>query len=1289
MICLQETLLTKEDLENFSLVGFKIYPLPADSSDPKSGQNRGLITAVSNHLISKGAPFNQRIILGDNVETLTTEVVTDNGIIAIHNVYVHQNCDPKSLSLKVPSGKHIVAGDFNARHREWEPLSKQNVSNPRGNKLFSLIQENPKLVLCNTPRMPTTIFNTTLTLSLVSAELSAITDWDILSDCVGSPHIATCTTINISPPKVLPDFKSKFIFEKADWVNYRKLSDSAGNDTEYWDWEKYQSLSDKPEAIQKYLASSASLESVCSRIVDTVHSVADQSIPKTKKHDKVPAYECWWFNEDCKKAKSALHKAASDNRKNKPGARANLRRVRSEMLEIFELAKHKKWNDICQSLDLSSSLGAHWRRLRWLYNGGSPPQPVLIECAKAKAKADESMQLFSNRSHPCNLKQVTRLILDELHPQREQAIHEALKDVHGLSSEPFTITELEEALSVTKSSSPGEDNISYTLLSHLGLATKYQILHLYNMSHATERSPSQWKTFPIIPIPKKDLGEYRPIALLSCLAKVMERMILARLKFLIGPLHPNLMGCTQGRGTQDAIATLGSIASDAKHRRSGPSTNTLKSCFAIFIDFEKAFELANITTILDILCTDKGIKGHTLGWIQDYLMDRKGYTTVQGIKSDVLPLYQGTPQGSVLSPYLFNLVMDKLLNIVYQTIPVDSSNNITINSYADDIVLVSNHFNAKGLLDIALGKLELASMILGLQINIKKTKAMSWNHSDYLPNFQFTVYSLAIEWVRTFKYLGVTFDDNLSFCKHVDDISIRVNKIINVLKHLAGSPYGATQKTLLHYYKACIRPIIEYGSIILIIACPSAIKRLETLQNIALKIALRVPKHTRTKLVHSESGCTSIIDRVNSLALLAMAKIKAYPSSHPYFQSGKQMHTNIHMLGKKPAHPWDLPLDMVIRKLEESFKVPNIIPFQVSPRSPKHLKFNSCTFLINQLQKPKASLTEVEKNKVKVDILEFINSNFSSQVQIYVDGSKDPDSGRAGAGVTGGLYDYQIEGAYRLSDDISSTQAELAAIHLVLSALIANPPPVWNIVIHCDSMPALLTISQYKLDPLAVQAHLIWHDITILELKPSFHLTFHWLPSHVGIEGNERADFKAKQGLGLPEITHPTPPTIGQIRSKIRAVIRMKTQNWFSSHPSESAYSRYRIVNPSLSHPDMPVMDPIIQQWVNRLRVDSDVSCYQHDTLNTCVYCNFPFSAGHYLLECPISASPDFCEPLTEQEFSLPNQLKAPIILAKITKIGSFHFLKKGLIKHPPKIKCPHPEHGLLSSFQMNLPMGL
>ena len=262
-----------------------------------------------------------------------------------------------------------------------------------------------------------------------------------------------------------------------------------------------------------------------------------------------------------------------------------------------------------------------------------------------------------------------------------------------------------------------------------------------------------------------------------------------------------------------------------------------------------------------------------LAWIKDYLSGRKGYTIVQGIQSDEFPLENGTPQGSVLSPFLFNILIDKILKMIEHQLGEKASPRVTIIAYADDIVLISNHPHAPHLLTKALHALELASNILGLKINIQKTKAMAWTHTHWLPDFCFKIYNQQIEWVREFKYLGVIFDDNLSFIPHAHHIAKAANKRLNILKHMAGSPYGATQCTLLRYVRTCISPVLEYGNIIHPIARVSAIRVLERTLNAAIRIALRVPKHTPTSLLLAESGFLSLYDRSKSLATVTMSKI--------------------------------------------------------------------------------------------------------------------------------------------------------------------------------------------------------------------------------------------------------------------------------------------------------------------------------------------------------------------------------------------------------------------------------
>ena len=285
----------------------------------------------------------------------------------------------------------------------------------------------------------------------------------------------------------------------------------------------------------------------------------------------------------------------------------------------------------------------------------------------------------------------------------------------------------------------------------------------------------------------------------------MESMQLARLKFLTGPLHPSLVGGLEGKSTSDAIATVAGMASDARHKRSGPRTLNLMHCYAIFIDYEKAFELADPNSILHLLAVDKGIKGHLLEWLKEFLHNRKGYTRVQGEESDIFPLYQGTPQGSVLSPFLFNILMDKVLSVLDKTLSKERAFKITTVAYADDLVLISNHADAPHLLSSALAKLESISTILGLQINSSKTKAMAWTRSQFFPPFTFNIYNKQVEWVRSFKYLGVVLDDNLSFTLHAKHVCNRANKRVSILKlrPIMGKPnrlYVTTTKHASNQY---------------------------------------------------------------------------------------------------------------------------------------------------------------------------------------------------------------------------------------------------------------------------------------------------------------------------------------------------------------------------------------------------------------------------------------------------------------------------------------------------------
>lgn len=453
---------------------------------------------------------------------------------------------------------------------------------------------------------------------------------------------------------------------------------------------------------------------------------------------------------------------------------------------------------------------------------------------------------------------------------------------------------------------------------------------------------------------------------------------------------------------------------------------------------------------------------------------------------------------------------------------------------------------------------------------------------------------------------------------------------------------------------------------------------------------MRIPKHSRTLLLQAESGCESISDRLENLALRLYTKIKPFSDSHPFFQHGKLMHSNLSFLGSAPKYDFDLPLDMALKKLERLYKTPSIRPCLPEIQTPLSPTFpESVKFQILNLKKPKQSMTPEEKISTKESVMLLIDSLYANHTQFFVDGSKDPESGRAGAGIYGESQECPLSLSHRLSDGISSTQAELAAISILLSHLVENPPPTTNFVIFCDSQPAIMAIKSYKFDPLEAELHHIFEQIKIMKARPQFALTFHWIPSHIGIEGNEKADVLANQGALIPLVTHPAPVTIGQVNSKIRAVsLKIKVQR-IKALGHKSAYKRYLDINPTLKPLNFPISHPEVQQWVNRLRVGSDEWCHQHDTPNICEYCDRSFSAAHYLADCPVSSRSDFLETLSVEDFSLPPEKRAIVILQKFHCNKLQVYIRKAITKHPPKIRCPHPEHGKLSSFFLSIPMGL
>ena len=154
----------------------------------------------------------------------------------------------------------------------------------------------------------------------------------------------------------------------------------------------------------------------------------------------------------------------------------------------------------------------------------------------------------------------------------------------------FNLNELKTALLNCNDSAPGHDGIHYQLLKHLPESCLKIVLKVYNRIWTSGYFPTSWKKAVIIPIPKpgKDLtnpSSYRPIALTSCLCKVLEKMINHRLMWKLETenlLAKEQCGFRKNHSTIDHLIRLESTVRNAFINK--------QHVVAIFFDLEKAYD---------------------------------------------------------------------------------------------------------------------------------------------------------------------------------------------------------------------------------------------------------------------------------------------------------------------------------------------------------------------------------------------------------------------------------------------------------------------------------------------------------------------------------------------------------------------------------------------------------------------------------------------------------------------------------------------------------------------------
>ena len=198
------------------------------------------------------------------------------------------------------------------------------------------------------------------------------------------------------------------------------------------------------------------------------------------------------------------------------------------------------------------------------------------------------------------------------------------------------------------------------MLKHLAPQATHFLLYLYNKVWTEGDFPPAWKIAIILPFLKPSKSghlpsDYRPIALTSCLCKLLERMVNCRLMWFLE--SKQLFSFFQF-GYRRALSTLDPLIRLESTIRSALAVGD--TVIAVFFDLEKAYDTTWRYHILKTLHS-RGINGNLGVFIQNFLTDRTFRVRIKDNLSKSFPQYEGVPQGCVLSTTLFLLAINDIV----------------------------------------------------------------------------------------------------------------------------------------------------------------------------------------------------------------------------------------------------------------------------------------------------------------------------------------------------------------------------------------------------------------------------------------------------------------------------------------------------------------------------------------------------------------------------------------------------------------------------------------------------
>jgi ribonuclease HI len=716
----------------------------------------------------------------------------------------------------------------------------------------------------------------------------------------------------------------------------------------------------------------------------------------------------------------------------------------------------------------------------------------------ARAKANAFVGMYERVSRVCvprgrRMKAIVNSILRSPGPEPEDSVAITLPEVRAA---------LEE---MAEGKAAGPDGLHPRLLKMLPVEALSVVCELFNLSFRSTVVPQCWRVGEIVPMLKagKDptkMGSYRPVCLTSCLGKWLERVLGNRMRWVLeraGWLSVYQAGFRKGRSVNDQLVRLSQAVWDGYQRRE-------KTCLVLY-DFERAFDKVWHDGLL-LKLIGAGVSRTMVRWVQEWLKNRLSWVRVEGVRGRSKLFQQGLPQGSVLSPLLFLVYINDLVEDL-------AGGGVQVSAFADDLaVWVTGKGVEEGRRRVQRATDAVAEWCRKwlMTVSVEKcTVTLFSNDARDREMRELSVYLNGSELKREKSpcFLGVTYDVGFTFRGHVDRVVSKATAGVRLLRCLTGCDWGWGKGLLRTTYVALVRSVLLYGSAAWAPWLSNTVwSMIERVQLEAARVVGGTVKSAPREAVLAEAGLCTVRRVAESLWMCEMEKCLRAPEGDPRREWGRAV------VRRRLVRRSDW-------RREATRLVSSMIPSGVERMGWMMSDKPWCEWKGVEWLVDGARSEDVESDRaVAVSLLRDLGA---VDLLLYTDGSafEGVRCGGAAAVVTRGdpenpeRVDVRACAAGLVA---SSYQAEVCALGVALEWLREHVGDWDRAAVVSDSQAALRALKNVGVERMSADlGKVVGVGRELGDIGK--RLVFVWVPGHRGLVGNEWADKAANEAAKLDQ----------------------------------------------------------------------------------------------------------------------------------------------------------------------------